>query len=604
MARSNNRRHLQNEVFPKAPTGIRGLDEITGGGLPKGRPTLVSGSAGCGKTILAMEFIVRGAQEFGEPGVFMSFEETSAELTQNFRSLGYDLDDLAARKLLALDHVRLEPREVEETGEYDLEGLFVRLAHAIETVGAKRVALDTIEALFSGLSDEMTLRAELRRLFRWLKERGVTAVITAERGGGEFTRRGLEEYVSDCVILLDHRVDDQITTRRMRIVKYRGSTHGTNEYPFLIDEQGISVLPITSLGLEHPATNERVPTGIEQLDQMFGGEGYYRGSSVLITGTAGTGKTSVAANFVNAACARGERAIYFSFEESEQQVLRNMRSIGLDLGRWVRKGLLRFYPARPTLHGLERHLVLIHKLVSEFDPGVVVIDPITNLTSVGGESEVRSALTRLLDFFKSRQITALFTSLARHHDDPEHSEVGVSSLMDTWILLDTLEGNGERNRGLYILKSRGMAHSNQIREFQLTDRGVRLVDIYLGPGGVLAGAARAEQEARERSALLTHRQKIERRQRDLERKRKLIEAQIAALRAEFETEQDDLQKIMAQEEARDVLALDARAEMARLRGGRPRGQHSHGGESYGDQIQETASRHNHRRKRAKAPSGR
>jgi circadian clock protein KaiC len=439
-------------------------------------PTLISGTAGCGKTVLAMEFLVRGATEFGEPGIFMSFEETAEDLLQNFRPPGFDLETLIKRNLLALDHVELDPAQIEETGEYDLEGLFVRLGLAIELVGAKRVVLDTLEVLFSKLTDQRILRSELSRLFRWLKEQGVTAIITAERGEGEITRHGLEEYVSDCVILLEHRLSEDVTTRRLRIVKYRGSAHGTNAYPFLIDESGISVLPITSLGLNHAASSERIPTGIEKLDVMLGGKGYYRGSSVLVSGTAGTGKSSVAASFVNAACARGERCLYFAFEESEQQIMRNLRSIGLNLSPWVKRGLLQFHPARPVNRGLELHLALMHKLIAEVEPQVVVVDPITNLTSIGSSGEIKSMLTRLVDYLKTRQITALFTSLAERTDQPEQSEAGVSSLMDTWILLKSIEDNGERNRYLSVLKSRGMAHSNQVREFRLTERGIQLVE--------------------------------------------------------------------------------------------------------------------------------
>ena len=365
--------------MPKAPTGIQGLDEITGGGFPRGRPTLVCGSAGAGKTLLSAEFLVRGAMEYDEPGVFMAFEETAAELAQNVRSLGFDLEELEKRKKLAVDFVRIERSEIDETGDYDLEGLFIRLGAAIDSIGAKRVVLDTIENLFAGLQNQGILRAELRRLFRWLKDRGLSAVITAERGEGALTRHGLEEYVSDCVILLDHRVTDQISTRRLRIVKYRGTSHGTNEYPFLIDEDGFSVLPVTSLGLEHQVSEERISSGVPRLDTMLGGQGFYRGTTILASGTAGTGKTSLAAHFVDAACERGERCLYFSFEESPAQLIRNMRSIGLNLEKWSKKGLVQFHSSRATFYGLEMHLAIIHKIVQEFEPKAVVFDPIGSL---------------------------------------------------------------------------------------------------------------------------------------------------------------------------------------------------------------------------------
>ena len=548
----------------KAPTGIPGLDEITAGGLPAGRPTLICGSAGCGKTLMAMEFLVRGATEYDEPGVFMSFEEGVQELTENVRSLGFDLDELMEQEKLVVDYVHVERSEIEETGEYDLEGLFIRLGFAIDSVGAKRVVLDTLEVLFGGLQNEAILRSELRRLFRWLKDRGVTAVITGERGEGALTRHGLEEYVSDCVILLDHRLNDQLATRRLRVVKYRGSIHGTNEYPFLIDERGIEVLPVTSLGLTHEATSERVSSGVPGLDEMLGGQGYYRGSSVLVSGKAGTGKTSLGAHFADAACRRGERCVYFAFEESRSQVVRNMRSIGIDLQPWVDNGLLLFHASRPTLHGLERHLVTMHKVIREFQPRAVVIDPITNFLSVGDEEEVKSMLMRLIDFLKLHQVTAVFNSLI-HGDFTESTEVGVSSLMDVWLLLRENEVSGERNRTLYVLKSRGMAHSNQLREVLLTDRGIRLVDPYLGSEGALTGAARQAQEAKEKAAEMARRQEVERRRRELERKREALEARLEALRLEFAAEQEETERIIAQEEAREARLLEDRKDMARIR---------------------------------------
>ena len=548
--------------LPKTPTGMAGLDEITGGGFPCGRPTLVCGSAGCGKTLLAIEFLVRGATQYGEPGVFMAFEETAEELAQNVRSLGFDLDELTRKKKLLVDYVHIERSEIEEAGEYDLEGLFIRLGHAIDSIGAKRVVLDTIEVLFGGMSNTAVLRSELRRLFRWLKDKGVTAVITGERGDGTLTRQGLEEYVSDCVIALDHRVKEQLSTRRLRIVKYRGTVHGTNEYPFLIDETGISVLPITSLGLQHEASNERISTGIPRLDAMLGGEGLYRGSSVLISGTAGIGKTSLVAHIADAACRRGERCLYFAFEESQSQLVRNMGSIGLDLGQWVKKGLLRFHASRPTLHGLESHLASIHKWINDFEPRVVIVDPITNFLRAGEESEAESMLIRLIDFLKTRQITAVFTSLTHGGGFLEQSGAGISSLVDTWLLLRDIELAGERNRGMYVLKSRGMAHSNQIREFLLTRSGVELKDVYVGPEGVLTGSMRLAQEAREKAATMGRQEDIERRKRQLERKQQMLEAQITTLRAQFDAEKEEFELLIGQEQAAEELVRVGREKMA------------------------------------------
>jgi circadian clock protein KaiC len=547
--------------LPKAPTGIQGLDEITGGGLPKGRSTLVCGSAGCGKTLLAMEFLVRGATQFNEPGVFMAFEETAKDLTQNVASLGFDLNDLIARKKMVLDFVYIERSEIEETGEYDLEGLFIRLGLAIDSIGAKRVVLDTIESLFAGLPNPLILRAELRRLFRWLKDKGVTAIITGERGDETLTRQGLEEYVSDCVIVLDHRVTDQASSRRLRVVKYRGSTHGTNEYPFLIDEDGISVLPVTSLGLQHAVSTERIPTGIARLDAMLGGVGYYRSSSVLISGTAGTGKSSIAAHFVDAACRRGERALYFAFEESPGQIIRNMRSIGINLEPWVKKGLLLFQATRPSFAGLEMQLTMMHKTVNTFKPQVVVVDPLNGFVSGGNAVEVKSMLMRLADFLKTNQITCLFTSLTAGGKPTEVTDVAISALIDTWLILRDIEIGGERNRALSILKSRGMAHSNQIRECLLSEHGVELCEVYVGAGGVLTGSARLAQEALEQAGKLTRKQETERRQLELESKRRALEAQIDAMRADFVVRETEALKIIGQEQAQEAQLLRERVEM-------------------------------------------
>ncbi len=564
MAETDVQRELSHRQIAKCPTGIKGLDEISGGGLPRGRPTLVCGGAGCGKTLLGMEFVVRGAVTYSEPGVFMSFEETSEELAKNVASLGFDLADLEKQKLLALDFVYIERREIEETGEYDLEGLFIRLGHAIDSVGAKRVVLDTVEALFSGFPNELIIRAEMRRLFRWLKDKGVTAIITGERGEGTLTRYGIEEYVSDAVIVLDHRVVGQSATRRMRFVKYRGSLHGSDEYPFLIDETGFSVLPVTSLGLDYAVSRERITSGIPRLDYMLGGQGYFRGSSVLLSGTAGSGKSSLAAYFADATCRRGERCLYLAFEESQDQIIRNMRSIGLDLAPWVDKGLLKFHATRPTFYGLEMHLAIIHKLTNEFQPRTVIMDPITNLTIVASNEEVKSVLMRLGDFFKNRKITSFFTNLT-HPDQLEETSTGVSSLMDVWLLVLNVESYGERNRVFHILKSRGMAHSNQLREFLITDSGIDLVDAYVGPGGVLTGSARVQQEAQEKAAALAAQEELEHRRCVLDRKRQIMEAQVAALQAEISAEEEELQALKGKSKLQQKIAAEERERLAAAR---------------------------------------
>ena len=544
----------------KSPSGIKGLDEITGGGLPTGRPTLICGAAGCGKTLMAAEFVVRGAAQYNEPGAIILFEETAEELTANMRSIGYDLDAMQSQGQLALDFIRVDPAELVETGSYDLEGLFIRIGHAIDSVGAKRVALDTIETLFSDIANHAILRAELRRLFRWLKDRGVTAVITGERGEKALTRYGLEEYVADCVILLDHRIVDQVSTRRLRVVKYRGSAHGTNEYPFLIGARGISVLPITSLTLDHEVFSERVSTGINGLDMMLGGAGVYRGSSLLISGTPGTGKSSIAAAFVDAACARGERAILFAYEESRNQLVRNMQSIGIKLQRWIDKGLLQIEATRPTLQGLEQHLVHMYNLVSEFKPSVVAVDPISNLTSHQNDADLSLTLMRLIDFLKTQGTTALFTSLNAESTNTPGSQLGVSSLMDSWLWLNNIAFNGERTRTLQVLKSRGMPHSNQVREFVFSNHGVDLIDVYMFGDQVLTGTARVVHEAQVQATSALRERDHERRMRDLTDRRKAVDAQIAALNV-AEQEREGQVKF---EIAREKLEAEGALNRARV----------------------------------------
>jgi circadian clock protein KaiC len=552
-------------MLPKTPTGISGLDEVTGGGLPRGRPTLVCGPAGCGKTLLAMEFLVRGITQFDEPGVFVAFEESAEDLIANVASLGFDLAQLEADGRLVIDHVAIAGGEMEEAGEWDLEGLFVRLGAAIAAVGAKRVVIDTIETMFGAFSNTAVLRSELRRLFGWLKEQGVTAVITAERGDGTLTRYGIEEYVSDCVLVLDHRVTEQASTRRLRILKYRGSLHGTNEYPFLIGESGVSVLPITAHGLQHGVSSERVSTGVARLDAMLGDGGFYKGSTVLVSGTAGTGKSTLAAQFCDAACSRGERAMYFAFEESEAEIIRNMASVGIDLRRWVDAGLLRFHCFRPTLLGLEAHLFAIQKFVGEFDPAVIVKDPISDLVRVGSGADVSSMLTRQVDFLKAKGVTALFTSLNAEIATAQ-ADQQIASLVDTWLRVKTMEGNGELNRVLYVLKSRGMANSNQIREFLLTSHGIELADVYVGPQGVLTGSARQAQEAQEAADGAARMEDLEQRRINLQRQRESVEAQTGVLWREYEDEAASVGRLLSHGSTGAEDRLGQRAEQGRLRG--------------------------------------
>ena len=580
MKRKSGNKTADIRELAKVPSGIKGLDVITGGGLPKGRPSLVSGGPGCGKTLFAMEFIIRGITDYNEPGVFVAFEEKIDDLKKNFKSLGFDLDDLAGQKKLVLDHIFIDKTEIEETGEYDLEGLFIRLGALIDEVGAKRIAIDTLEAIFSGFCNEAILRSELRRLFLWLKDKGITAVVTGERGDRTITKYGLEEYVADCVITLDHRITNQIATRRLRIIKYRGSVHGTDEYPFLISQDGISVLPITSLSLSHPATTERIGSGIPRLDTMLGGMGYYRGSSVLVSGQAGTGKTSIAATFADAACRRGEKCLFMVFEESESQLTRNMRSIGLNLGQWVKKGLLKFHAVRPTAYSLEMHLSMMIKFIEEYEPQVIVVDPISNLYPVGDDIQVRSMLMRLIDYAKSSQITGMFTNLSADEVSNayalEATHLHVSSLMDTWMILKHIEGNGERNRVFSIVKARGIAHSNQLREFILTSQGIQLLDLYKGSEGVLFGSARVAQESREAASRVIRNEEIERRQRELDRKKRIMENEIAMLKEKFARDEDEIRILIEQDLSREKSVEQGKKDLAVLRkaekGGSNRGE--------------------------------
>ncbi|MDQ1583256.1 MAG: circadian clock protein KaiC [Microbacteriaceae bacterium] len=544
--------------LPKTPTGISGLDEVTGGGLPRGRSTLVCGPAGCGKTLLAMEFLVRGITEFNEPGVFLAFEEHADDLIANVASLGFDLARFEAEGQLVIEHVDVN------VGERELvPRLAAAIAAAIDAVGAKRIVIDTIDVLFGAATDGV-LRMELRRLFGWLKVRGVTAIITGERGDGTLTRHGIEEYVSDCVIVLDHRVTEQTSTRRLRILKYRGSLHGTNEYPFLISQSGVSVMPITSLGLQHTASSERMSTGVLRLDAMLGDGGFYRGSTVLVSGTAGTGKSTLAAQFCDATCERGERAMYFAFEESEAEIIRNMASVGIDLKRWVDKGLLKFHCFRPSLLGLEGHLFAMQKFVTEFDPAVVIKDPVSDLLSTGSGADVSAMLTRQVDFLKSRGVTAMFTSLTSDAA-PAQTDEKIISLVDTSILVMSMEGNGEHNRILYVLKSRGMAHSNQIREFLVTSQGIELADVYVGPQGVLTGSARQAQEAKERTDGIMRLEDLEDRRVGLDRRRESVEAQTAALWRAFQDEADVVERQSNHDSTGVEGRADQRAEQGRMR---------------------------------------
>jgi len=565
----SNRTHKSNiqaqKTLPKTPTGIAGFDEITQGGLPFGRPTLVCGEAGSGKTLFSVEFIVKGITLFNEPGVFVAFEEKARELSMNVASLGFDLKKLMEKNKLRIDHVHIDRSEISETGEYDLDGLFVRLNHAIESIGAKRVVLDTIENLFLGLNDKGILRAELRRLFQWLKDKQVTAVITGEKGEQTLTREGLEEYVSDCVILLDNRVANQISTRRLRIVKYRGSNHGTNEYPFLIDEDGISVLPVTSLRLDTKVSSEKISSGIPTLDNMLDGNGFYKGSSILISGTSGTGKTSIAGSFAYESCKRGERCIYFAFEESPEQIIRNMGSIGMDMKPWIKKGLLKFQSSRPTMYGLEMHLVVMYKLVKEFKPDTVVIDPITNLITVGSASEISSILTRLIDFLQTQQITVIFTALTFNTLIKEQTDESISSLMDAWLQLRDIELNGERNRGLYIMKSRGMKHSNQVREFMITDKGLRLEDVYLSPEGVLTGSAREAHKLQKKTEEILLNHSLVRKNKEIERKAQELQFKIRTLTSEFDSLKEELNSDSVENLLKKDVLENNRKELVRLR---------------------------------------
>ncbi|WP_216904480.1 circadian clock protein KaiC [Synechococcus sp. CCY 9618] len=552
-------------ALAKTPTGIRGFEAISGGGLPRGRPTLVTGASGSGKTMFAMEFLVRGARQFDEPGVLLTFEESAEDIAANVRSLGFDVDALVEAKRLAICPMPIDPAQIITTGAFDLEALFVRLEHAVDRVGARRVALDTIEVLLSCLGNEAIVRGELARLFHRLKQRGLTTVVTGERGrGGALTRFGIEEYVSDCVLVLDQRVDNEISTRRLRIVKYRGSVHGTNEFPFLITDRGLTVLPITAVALSYPASSERISSGIERLDQMLGG-GLYRGSTVLISGSAGTGKTTLVAHLLDAACRRGEKSLFLSYEESPDQLIRNMASVGVDLQRWVEAGLLVIWAERSTAHGLEEHLGRLDRMLEDFQPRVAALDAMGSLIQIGSQREVTAALARQIDLMKGRGITAVLTSLT-HGEEQEDSSLTVSSLTDTWLLLRNVESDGERNRLLFVIKSRGMAHSNQVREFVLSDHGAELLDVAVGPQGVLTGSARLQQQKRLASAAAQLEAEIGRRRVALARQTAATEARIEALQGQLQAERAAFEAFVADEERHRIEEAAFRSSRERQSG--------------------------------------
>jgi len=542
------------QALEKCPTGIVGFDEISTGGLPRGRPTLLAGQAGSGKTLFALEFVLHGIEQYGEPGVFVSFEESPEELATNIASIGFDLERHQHENTLRILHLDIDPSDMIEAGEYDLEGLFLRLGAAIDATGARRIALDAVENLFSAFTDLRILRAEFRRLMNWLKDKGITAVITTERGNNTLSRHGLEEYIADCVVALDNRIDGQLATRRLRIVKYRGSAHGSDEYPFILDQHGFSVMPITSAGLSYPVITERMSTGVETLDAMLSG-GVFRGSSLLVSGTSGTGKSSTAAHMIDAACRRGESSLYLALEESPDQIMRNMSSIGFDLAQHVASGLLHFHAARPTASGLENHLATLVGLVNTFAPRVVVIDPITAFNTGTDDELVKTMLIRAVDLFKSHGITSLFTALTNGGDAPESTSVAISSLVDVWLLLRNLEAAGERTRGLYVCKARGIAHSNQIREFLLTHTGIKLVDVLLDTDGkILTGSARLMRQKQLECAVKARTTDSARRREVLEKKRHALEAKIAAMRADYDNEIYSLEAELEREDAHAELA--------------------------------------------------
>ncbi|MFO7803108.1 MAG: circadian clock protein KaiC [Desulfovermiculus sp.] len=554
-------------VLRKIPSGIPGFDEMTGGGLPQGRSTLVCGDAGAGKTMFGMQFLIQGATEGQESGLFVAFEESEADLKKNVASLGWDLEALCQEKRLAVEPISVSPDEMTEAGQYDLEGLFIRLDAAIQQVGASRIVLDTVETLFGVFTDAHVVRAEFRRLLRWLKERGITAVVTAERGEAGLTRFGIEEYVSDCVIDLSQSMRGQTTRRHLRVLKYRGSSHGTNAYPFLIGRHGIHLFAVTELGLDFPVFEERISSGIGRLDEMLGEKGFYRASSILLSGTAGTGKSSISASFVDAACARGEQALYISYEESRLQIMRNMKSIGIDLQQWHKSGNLRFHTTRVTTHGLEEHFFLVKELIEECSTDVVVIDPVSNLLQLGSPEEVKNLLTRLIDFLKSQGITTLVTELISGGNSMEATNTDISSLMDAWLLLRDLETDGERNRVLYVLKARGMSHSHQVREFVLSEEGISLLDVYSGTAGLITGTARYTQEAQEEVDYKRRMQEIERKKKEMKRKRKLKEAKLQEIEAEFQEEEELLQQAIREAEEEEDKYQQRRDRRSQMRGG-------------------------------------
>lgn len=561
----NNNKTVADKQLAKCPTGIEGLDTITNGGLPRNRLTLICGSAGSGKTSLGVEFLVQGIIKYNEPGLLITFEEKPQEIIENAASIGFDLEDLINKKKLFIEYIQLQEEEIAQSGDYTLEALLIRFEQIVTSIAIKRVSLDTLDSIFAILGNTPILRAEIYRLFSWLKQKNITSLVTSEAGINTLSRNGLEEYISDCVISLRTNIVSEVLTRLLRIVKYRGSKHGTNEYPFLITDSGINLFPITSNYLNNIVSTEFVSTGVKELDEMMDNKGYYQGSTVLITGTAGTGKTSLASIFSNSICQTGERCIYFTFEEMINQILRNMSSINLNLQQWIDKDLLKFYAYRSSIYGLETHLLTIQNLIKQFKPQAVIIDPINNFELIGTELEIKSMMTRLIDFLKAQQITALFTSLTTVINPKEHAEVGISSLIDSWLVLQNLEYAGERTRGITIVKSRGIAHSNQIREFIITSNGVKLEKIYVGPNGILTGSARLDQEEQENLQFLLQEKETLRRKKLLEHKKATLEAKIMALKSEFDADTEEIESLIMKEEIQNKGILETRSTMAQRR---------------------------------------
>ena len=545
-------------------TGVKGLDDVLGGGIPQGHAMLLVGKPGTGKSILSMEYLLHGIELHKENGVYISFEESEKQIISNAASFGWKFEEMVKKNKLAISYIDMQPEQMRTVGDYDLSALILRVKGAIKKVNARRVVIDGINNLLSTFDDERIIRSDLLRLIREIKEVNATIFITGERGHDSWSKMGFEEYLADGLMHLDNRTDGNYQTREIQVVKCRGINHYTGKSPFIINSEGMSIRPLITADFDYKVLKSRVSTGIADIDNMLGGKGLYRGSTVYITGPSGAGKTSISSSFANGACSRGERALFLAFEESSDQIIRNMKSIGLSLDKWVNEKLLYFYTARATTNSLEGHLDNIMTMVREVEPTCVVLDPISAFRPIANENETKLMLIRLNDYLRARKITTVFTALSSDGEYSEHADVQLSSIADTWIVVRIMDYKGERNNVMQLMKSRGMSHSRQMKEMYFTGNGLKLQNVYQGPEGVLTGAARIGQEKYEKLKEARNVIEIDKNRKKIERKKSLLEASIEALKHEYEEELEALHAAIEEAEEQNSKIKETRKEIENI----------------------------------------